>query len=238
MNRATLIPFLVTIILPLLWLLAEFRSQRTFRVALGILAFCFSIVTIFLMSWVTKVNTVQPVAESVHELVDATVDRLEDGKVAEVLGVLRAQNSEYRPVTREQEAYLERLTNAIAELRSGNVSAGNGLRAELVFKKEAWDGFWSDGSTNGFLIIPNYSNYDIYRSGVPPKVMTSVSVSDDFRKLTFHEADLYLYSLTLQNKYQAELEIFNLERKEVERRQLLWRLVLPSKEQMRYTESN
>ena len=47
MSRATLIPVLVTVVLPILWLLAEFKAQKTFRVALGLLSFLFAIVMIF-----------------------------------------------------------------------------------------------------------------------------------------------------------------------------------------------
>lgn len=234
MNRATLIPLLVTVILPLLWLLAEFKAQKTFRMALGIIAFSCALATIFLMSWVTKISTVQPVAESIHGLVDTTISKLEDGDVQKVLAVLRDLNNDYKPVTRVQESYLKELNTANTTLKSKEALDIN-LTENSPFHKETWCGFWNNDSTNWFSIAPNYVHYDIYRDGVPPITMTSVTVSEDFKTLQFQEQSRFRHTLTLKNKYLADHEIYNLETKKIERVEPMWRLVLPTPEQMKNT---
>jgi hypothetical protein len=109
MTRATLIPLLVTVILPLLWLIAEFRAQKTFRMALGVLAFLCALAMVFLMSWVTKMSLLQRHSGSVHTLLDATISELEDGRVERTLYLLRDLNGGYKPLTRIQESYLRSL---------------------------------------------------------------------------------------------------------------------------------
>lgn len=234
MNRATLIPLLVTVILPLLWLLAEFKAQKTFRMALGIIAFSCALATIFLMSWVTKISTLQPAAESVHALVDTTISQLEDGDIPRVLAVLRDLNNDYKPITRAQESYLKELNTANATLQSKAALDVN-LTENSPFHKETWCGFWNNDSTNWFSIAPNYVHYDIYRDGIPPRTMTSITISEDFITLQFQEQSRFRHTLTLKNKYLAEHEIYNLETKKVEKKEPMWRLVLPTQTQMQYT---
>ncbi len=238
MSRATLIPLLVTVILPLLWLFAEFRAQKTFRVALGIVAFLCSLAMIFLMAWVTKIGWVQKSSESIYAVLEAGISELEDGRVERTLHLLRDLNRSYKPVTRIQEDYLDRL-NRTATLLTNSAELDPNLLANTPFTKESWSGYWQSASGSGFLIHPNYSQYDIYRDrtaeGVAPVKMASVSVSEDFKKLQFQEADLYRYTLTLENKYRAGMEIYHLDSRKTEKTQTLLKLVLPTAEQMKYT---
>ncbi len=238
MSRATLIPLLVTVILPLLWLFAEFRAQKTFRMALGIIAFLCSLAMIFLMAWVTKIGLVQNNSEAVHAVLEASISELEDGRVERTLYLLRDLNRGYKPVTRVQENYLNSLNETAALLTNAEPLDPN-ILANTPFAKESWSGYWQSDSGRGFLIHPNYSQYDIYRDrtaeGVAPVKMASVSVSEDFKKLQFQESDLYRYTLTLENKYQAGVEIYHLDSRKTEKIQTLRKLVLPTAEQMKYT---
>jgi hypothetical protein len=212
MTRATLIPLLVTVILPLLWLFAEFRAQKTFRMALGIIAFLCSLAMIFLMAWVTKIGLVQNNSESIHAVLEASISELEDGRVERTLSLLRDLNRGYKPVTRVQENYLNSL-NETAVLLTNRAELDPNILANTPFTKESWR----------------------TAEGVAPVKMASVSVSEDFKKLQFQESDLYRYTLTLENKYQASVEIYHLDSRETEKIQTLRKLVLPTAEQMKYT---
>ena len=238
MTRATLIPLLVTVILPLLWLIAEFRAQKTFRMALGVLAFLCALAMVFLMSWVTKMSLLQRHSGSVHTLLDATISELEDGRVERTLYLLRDLNGGYKPLTRIQESYLRSLQGTATLLTNAEPLDPN-LLANTPFDKESWAGYWQGDSGSGFLIRPNYSQYDVYRDrsaeGVAPVKLASVSVSEDFKTLQFQEADLYRYTLSLNNKYQASVEIYHLDTRASAASQTLWKLVLPTAEQMKYT---
>ena len=211
MNRATLIPLLVTVILPLLWLIAEFRAQKTFRMALGIIAFSCSLVMIFLMAWITKINTIQPIATNLHDLLQKTIAKLEDGDTDHILTVLRNYNSTYSPVTQTQISYLKNISETTHLIDNKNIDIDITNNSN-IFNKESWNGFWADSNDeNGFFISSNYSNYDIYKKTVPPLSMGLITVSEDFSKIQFQEKDLYRHTLVLKNKYIAEHKIVSIQ---------------------------
>ena len=228
MNRATLIPLLVTVILPLLWLIAEFRAQKTFRMALGIIAFSCSLVMIFLMSWFAKINTIQPIATDLHDLIQKTIAKLEDGDTEHVLTVLRNYNSDYSPVTQTQISYLKNISKTADIIDNKNIVIDI-MENTGTFNKETWNGFWADSNNeNGFLISSNYSNYDIYKKTIPPLSMGLVTVSEDFSKIQFQEKDIYRHTLVLKNKYIAEHKIVSIQPSDnPEKTEILFKYIPP-----------
>ena len=236
MSRATFIPVLVTVVLPILWLLAEFKAQKTFRVALGLLSFLFAIVMIFFVSWMTKIAVIQDVSENIYQFVDATINKLEDGEIEKTLALFRDLNKNYKPVSQEQLAYLKDISHKTMLLVSREPLDIN-LLENTPFEKRTWSGFWSGNETNWFYILPNFSDYDIYRDGLPPLKMTSVKVSGDFKILQFCESDKYRHTLILKNKYEAEYELYHLIKKEIISHATYQKLVPPNSIQTQYTDS-
>lgn len=234
MNKATLIPLLVTVILPLFWLIAEFKAQKTFRMALGIIAFVCALVMIFLMSWITKIEILSPTAESLHKFIETVSDKLEDGNIQKTLSILKVYDAQYDKTTSAQEKYLSELENIPAKLKA-NEPAYLPEDQNATFSKETWNGLWSNDRTNWFYISPNYANYDIFKDGKPPVTMIKVSVSEDFTLLSFQDSDKFRHTLKLHNKYQAEHECYDLLNKKIITNETITKFVFPSEDQMKYT---
>lgn len=135
------------------------------------------------------------------DLVDTTISEIEDGNIDRVMSVLRRLNLDYQPTYENRAHYDELVKDAVAEMKGDHDVKGTKWDTS-PFSRDTWLGHWENNA--GFWIVINHViDLDIVRSGDNMPKMTNVSLSNDFKTLTFTEGDQWQHELTLTNKYEA-----------------------------------
>lgn len=229
----------IAVALPIAWLAAEFRGSRTLRITLGIL----SVGTITTCAWVltsavTRFNYNAWYGGATGDLISTSLQQIEDGHLDRVLKVWRGLDQQYQPHYENRAQYRELVEDATRRMKGERpIEIGSPWDAS-VFRSQSWLGHWEDGF--GYWIVINNVGrpYDIVQSGQPRSNVHSVSVSSDFRVLTFKEGDQWLHKLTLKNKYEASYEWFDLKKETMWETRPVFKLIRASDEQKATTQQD
>jgi hypothetical protein len=206
----------LTVAVPIGWLISELRAKDPLRIALGV--FAIAATTFFVSSLVcyfTHMYYNQEFGYATKDLIETSLKEIEDGQLERVVKVWRGLNQQYDPTYETHHpAYSALVNEATARMRGETPIAPHSRWDVPVLGRRTWVGHWENDS--GYWIdVTDFGRLDIWPSGDPPTRMQSVSVSDDFRVLTFKEAGHWLHTLTLKNKYEATHEWFDLEKQAV-----------------------
>lgn len=227
----------IIILLPIAWLLAEFHGSLPSRITLGAL----SILVLAICAWVLSdvLNGFQYNAwygGATGELIDTSVEEIEDGNADRVLKVWRSLDRQYQPTYENRANYDELVEDATQRIRGEIPIDSGGAWDASQFTYETWVGHW--GTDDGYWIVINTlgGELDVLQSGQPRDKVHSVSLSSDFTVLEFKEGDSWLHRLTLRNKYEATYEWFNLENGTIWESQSIFKLIRASEDQKRSTQ--
>ena len=229
---------LAVIGLPVAWLIAEFKLKRPVRITLGVLAILCSFGVAAIIGMLSELNYNAWYGSATKDLIDTTVNQIEDGQLDRVMTILRSLNRQYHPTYENRANYRELVEDATARMKGDvEISSGGAWNAP-PFEHATWVGHWENDT--GFWIVINDVGrpFDIIRSGYPRMKMETVSLSEDCRTLTFHEESRWRHTLTLINKYEAKHEWFDLEKQSVWQTDLLHRLIRPTPEQRTMTQQS
>jgi len=225
--------------LPMGWLIAEFRGSRSLRIVLGILAMALTTFCVSALSTVlTRFDYNAWYGRATKDLIDASLDEIEDGHLDRVLQEWPSLNAQYQPTYENRASYRELAAEATARIR-GDVTIAPGSPWDApVFSRTTWVGHWENDTGYWIVINDLGRSFTIWRSGDPPTGMQAVSVSDDFRVLKFEEDRRWRHTLTLKNKYEASHEWFDLERQVVWQTEPMHKLRRATEEQKRVTQQD
>ncbi len=225
MNLPILLILVLIIGFPIGWLISEFRSGRPLRITLGILSISCSFGVATVIGMLSELNYNAWYGSATYKLINTMVGEIEDGNEERVMKALRGLNNQYSPsYERSPDYYLSFVDEATARMR-GDTEIVEGSEWDTAnIDGSSWLGYWKEDS--GFWLVIDNSElpYDIIWSGDPRASMTSVAVSDDYRVLTYQEADNYRHTLTLISKNEAKHEWFDLEKNAVWRTDRIRRL--------------
>lgn len=239
MSPLALLLIAIIIALPIAWLISEFRGSRTLRITLGILAIGATATCIWALSNVlTRFNYNAWHGGATGDLLRTSLAQIEDGHLDRVLRVWRGLDQQYQPTCENRANYKGLVEEATLRMRGDvPIEAGSPWDAS-AFRSDTWVGHWEDG--NGYWIVINDVGrpYDIVQSGQPRSMVHAVSVSSDFRVLTFKEGDQWLHTLTLKNKYEASYEWFDLRRGDVWEIRPVYKLIRASDQQKAMTQQD
>jgi hypothetical protein len=226
----------LTIAVPVAWLLSEIHGNRPLRITLGILAIAVTTVLVSVLSTaLSKFNYNAWYGGATKELLETSLNQIEDGHQERVLKVWRGLNAQYQPTYENRAKYLELVTEATARIRADTPIMPGSLWRAPMFSARTWDGHWENDT--GFWIVTNDANpFIIWRSGDPSIRMQFVSLSEDCRVLTFQEGSRWLHTLTLKNKYEASHEWFNLENQAIWGTENMNKLIRATEEQKQMTQ--
>jgi hypothetical protein len=192
---------LTVIALPIAWFISEFSNRRALRIVLGIIAIASTMGVSYIVGHLYEMSYNAWYGSASKDLVDTTISEIEDGKIDRVMKVLRGLDLQYRPTYQNRANYDELVREAVIRMK-GNDELEKGKWDVLSFSKDTWRGHW-ENDTGFWIVISHGLELDIVRSGSSGEKMTDVTLSDDFRKLTFREDQQWLHELTLTNKYEA-----------------------------------
>jgi hypothetical protein len=224
-----LVLFLLVAI-PLGWFVSEFRNNRALRIILGILAissttFCACTVE----SLLTCFNYNLSYGSATKNLVQTSIVQIEAGQPDRVLKVWRGLNVQYEPTYETPPTkYAELVEAATARMKGDIPIEPRSAWDASPFKKDNWVGHWE--SDDGFWVVIDGTgpNLAVLRSGYPPTIMRSVTLSDDCRVLTFKEGKQWVHKLTLKNKCEASHEWFDAEKQAIAMTDGMYKLVRPT----------
>jgi hypothetical protein len=227
----------VIILLPIAWLVAEFRGRIELRILLGLL----TITILTFCSWalssvINHFNYNAWYGGATGELVSTSLKQIEDGHLDRVLTVWRGLNHQYRPTYENRANYDELVQDATARMRGDVPIEPTSAWDATVFQRETWLGHWED-NVGYWIVIDDFERpYVVIQSGQPRAKVHNVTVSPDFRILTFEEGDHWRHTLTLKNKYEASYEWFDLQAGTVWRTETIYKLIRATDEQKAMTQ--
>lgn len=203
MAPQAVIALLVVIALPVAWLISEYRSQRSVRVALGIAALLSTVGVAWLVGSMWRWNYNAWYGGATQELIGTTIEQIENGKVDQVVKVLRRVDLDYRATYENRAHYDEVVREAVKQMSAETVSPGSKWDTS-PFTRQNWVGHWEDETGFWLVISDGSEGLSIRRSGDGPLAIHTVSLSADALRLTFSEGDKWIHELTIRNKYEAE----------------------------------
>ena len=109
---------IVVIVLPIAWIVSEFRCERGVRLTLGCLAILCSFGVAFIAGSLEQFNSNAWFGRASNQLVDVTVSELEAGHTDQVLRALRKLQSEYHPTYENRARYDELVERTVADMKS------------------------------------------------------------------------------------------------------------------------
>ncbi len=118
------IPILIIVVgLPIAWLVSEFRSnKRSIRCVLGIL----SILSCFGIAWLTaqfvRLNYNAWYGFAFKSLIDASIEKMENGKTDVVLKELKILQDKFQPTYENRANYNELVTEAADKIKGQKAS--------------------------------------------------------------------------------------------------------------------
>ncbi len=241
----TLLEFLIIVIifgLPIGWIASEFQNRRVLRVFLGLLTIAAISVCVWIHSMISfTFNYNAWYGGATGRLIDTSLQQIEDGHLERTLKIWRGLNRQYHPTYENRARYDELTEEATARLR-GDVLIEKGSPWDAApFDAKTWLGHWEDGFGYWMVIDSSYTPkrpFDIVQAGQPRPAITSISISPDFRVLTFTEGSKWRHTLTLKNKYEASYEWFDLQKGVVWQNQPIYKLIRASDEQKKMTQAD
>jgi len=248
MNIVITLIIAVVLVIPVLWLVSEFKFGKCIRIPLGGLAilcsFAAAAVIYIISATSIQFNDNACYGRATKDLINTTVAQIEDGQLDRVMKVLRGLNSLYNPSYQEDSPnYVKLVSEATSRMRGESESKDNSKWNVQPFGINTWVGHW-EGNT-GFWIVISISfidkqPYEIIRSGCPETKMSAVSVSEDYRTLKFQDSNNMMHILKLVNKYEAIHEWHDLDKNqdgENRRDNLshLFKLTRPTEDQKKVT---
>ena len=138
-----------------------------------------------------------------QELIGTTIEQIENGKVDQVVKVLRRVDLDYRATYENRAHYDEVVREAVKQMSAETVSPGSKWDTS-PFTRQNWVGHWEDETGFWLVISDGSEGLSIRRSGDGPLAIHTVSLSADALRLTFSEGDKWIHELTIRNKYEAE----------------------------------
>lgn len=227
----------VMIILPIAWLVAEFRGRIELRVIFGLLTI--GVLTSFSWALSDVINHFDYNAwygVATHELLSTSLNQVEDGHLDRVLKVWRGLNEQYHPTYENRANYDELVKEATARMRGDAPIEAGSAWDRGVFQRETWLGHWEDNVGYWIMIDDFERPYVVTQSGQPRAKIHNMTVSPDFRVLKFEEGDQWRHTLTLKNKYEASCEWFDLQAGTVWRTETMYKLIRATNEQKAMTQ--
>ena len=109
---------LLIVILPVAWLVSEFRWNRKVRICLGITSILMSFGVASLIGFFERFNSNAWFGYASKQLIDATVSELDAGNSARVLDVYRKLQSQYVPTYENRARYDKLVEQAVSDLKS------------------------------------------------------------------------------------------------------------------------
>lgn len=221
-----------------IWMLAEFRQDRAARVIFGSLTLFLGLGAGVVLSMLNEFNYNAWYGSATKNLIDTIVIQVEDGNLDRVMTVLRGLNRQYQPTYENRAGYRDLVEEATAQMR-GEVEIGKGGAWDTsTFDHSTWLGHWEDEASYFWIVIDDVDRpYIIVRYGYPGDTIRDVSVSDDFRSISFQDWGIR-HTLRLLNKYEAEHEWFDLEKQSVWRTDKLHKLIRATPEQRVVTQQS
>src|SRR5690606_20597080 len=112
-----LIILLIVIGLPVAWLVAEFSERRSLRIALGAAALATATLAAYQTAGLlSRLNYNAWYGTASKELVETTIEQVEDGNIDRVLGILRRLDLDYQPTYENRAHYNELVTEAVVQM--------------------------------------------------------------------------------------------------------------------------
>ena len=216
MNGLGILLILLLIVLPAAWLVAEFKAGRPVRIVLGVLVLgLVALLAYGLGQMLTAFNHNAWFGGATKDLVETSIEQIEDGHSERVLRAWRALSAQYQPTYENRAGYKALVEGATKAMTGDAEIVSNPKWTGQPFNSKTWLGHWENDT--GFWIVINdvARPFDVVRSGDSPPRMHSVTVSEDFKILRFKEGELWLHTLTLNNKYEASHEWFDLKAQKI-----------------------
>ncbi len=112
----------LVIILPLAWLFSEFKTQNKWlRCTLGILAILSSFGVAFLVGQLNRLNYNIWYSSATRKLIDASIKKLEEGKIDIVIQELKVLSGKVQP-TYERKGHYDKLAEETANKINGEIA--------------------------------------------------------------------------------------------------------------------
>jgi hypothetical protein len=108
--------FLIAILLPICWLVSEFRSNRALRITLGLACVAFSFVIAWFVGSLQLFSANAWFGEATRSLVDTTITELDRGHTDQVLSALKNLRSQYHPNYENRARYDELVNQAVQRM--------------------------------------------------------------------------------------------------------------------------
>lgn len=231
---SSLAAFLILIVigLPIVWFSSEFSERRGLRIALGIGAILSSFAVATLAGLLEQFKYNAWYGGATKDLIDTTINEIEDGNIDRVMAVLRRLRREYQPTYENRARYDELVAEAVADLADRESPLSD--KDSSPFTSSTWDGYWEDDT--GFWLVINGKS--VICSGSGNLKMHNVKVSEDARKMTFDEEDRWHHVLTLNNKYEARHEWLEADTGKPWKTDTLHKLIRATPAQRRFTQQD
>jgi hypothetical protein len=122
---AIALTLLIAVLLPLCWLLSEFKSSRSLRIALGLASIAFSFVIAWFVGSLQMFNANAWFGEATRSLVDTTITELDRGHTDQVLSALKNLQLQYRPSYESHSRYDQLVNQAVQQMTQSSPSTIN-----------------------------------------------------------------------------------------------------------------
>ena len=227
--------------LPVGCLVLESKGRRALRGILAISAILGSLAVASLNRAFTPMTYNAWYGKATKKLIETTVTQIEDGNLERVLGVFRALNRQYYPTYETRAKYQELVSVAVSRMRGEDDVEAPSRWDPSPFDADTWIGHWENGTGFWIVITPGLSSggpLEIIRAGSPRTKMDSVNISGDFRVLKCRSHTGMRHTFTLENKYKARHEWFDLGKQKVWQIDFMHKLVRPTYDQRRMAQPN
>jgi hypothetical protein len=107
----------LTAMLPIAWLIAEFRAGAAVRRALGVVTVLWSLGFAFMSSSLQQFNSNRYFTTASKELLEASTQQLRAGRTEVVLREWTRANEEFRPTYEDRARYKEIVDQAISGMK-------------------------------------------------------------------------------------------------------------------------
>jgi hypothetical protein len=117
MNPIFAISLLLTVTLPIAWLVADFKAKPILRRVLGIFAILWSFGIALLVGNLQFFNANSFFSSATKDLLSSSVEQLKSGKTQSVLAAWEKANSEFNATYENRSQYQQIVDEAIADMK-------------------------------------------------------------------------------------------------------------------------
>lgn len=233
-----LILFLISVVVFAIWIIAEYKQNRSARIILGSLTLFLGLGAAAVITLLNQFNYNAWYGVATKNLLDTIVLQVDDGNLDRVMTVLRGLNRQYQPTYENRAGYRELAEEATARMRGdGEIAKGSAWDVS-TFDHSTWLGHWEDEDSYFWIVIDDFDRpYVITRFDSEGDRIRDVTVSDDFTSISFRDYG-FRHTIKLLNKYEAEHEWFDLEKQAMWRTDRLHKLIRATPEQKVFSKQS